>query len=86
MFGRFSWSTSHHIEFGFLIGQCQSWIDVCSDADDQHEDVRKREWDLENDQSDKRPDLSHVRGKEIHNGLLQIIKDLSSLLNTVHNR
>ena len=81
----FSRLSGHDIELSLLIGKGKGRIDVSSDADDQHEDVGKRKWDLQDDQGNEGPDFSHIRSKQVYDGLLEVIEDLSAFLDTVND-
>ena len=86
MVGLLSGFSCHDIDLGLLVGQGESWVYVCSDADYEHEYVRKRKGNLQNDQCDKRPYLGHIGGKKIDNSFLQIVIYLSAFLHSINNR
>jgi hypothetical protein len=75
--------TSHDIHLSLFVGQGKGRVDVSSHADHKHEDVGERERDLNEDQRNEGPDLSHVGSEQIHDGLLEVVEDLPALLHAI---
>jgi hypothetical protein len=79
------WLSGQNIYLCLLISKGKSRIDISAHTNDQHKNTGEWERNLKQDKSDKRPNLSHVGGKQVNNSLFKIVKNLSSLLNSIDN-
>jgi len=63
MVSLFSRLSGHNIKFSFFVSERECGQDIGTDADAKHENVRERERDLDDNESEERNDFRDVGGK-----------------------
>mmetsp|Transcript_47293 Transcript_47293/g.64122 ORF Transcript_47293/g.64122 Transcript_47293/m.64122 type:complete len:436 (+) Transcript_47293:834-2141(+) len=75
----------HDIKFGVLVSERDGWYHISSQINAKNKNSGKGKRNLEQDEEEEGSDLGNVGGEGIGNGLLQVIEDKTTFLDTTDN-
>merc|ERR1719188_213732 len=75
----------HDVGLCLLVGHGDGGHHVGSQVDTQDGDGSKRKWDISQDEEKEGGDLGNVGGQGVGDGLLQVVKDKTTLLDSSNN-
>mmetsp|Transcript_25607 Transcript_25607/g.48478 ORF Transcript_25607/g.48478 Transcript_25607/m.48478 type:complete len:309 (+) Transcript_25607:593-1519(+) len=82
---RVTGSTIHNVRFLLLIRERDCRDHVCAEVNAQDQHCRQGQWNTECNEHQERADFRNVGSKRVADGLLQVVEDQASLLNSIHN-